>query len=407
MRILLITDWNRGRGGAEAYITLLRDGLKGAGHEVRLMTSSVGTAGDGTAEYVAFGSESLASRTFLQIANPFAVIALRRAIEEFRPDVVVVNMFAHQLSPAILRATGSIPIVLMVSDYKCVCPIGSKLRRDASICASQPGWVCCSTGCVSLPHWLRDQPRYALIRSGVAHAARVLACSEYVKRELALSGIDSDCVYLPVHRPSLTYRRCRSTLPRILFSGRLDREKGVDRLLHAFSLSLAENSGAQLRVAGQGPERASLESLARELRITENVEFLGWLEPPRIELEIASAWALAAPSLWPEPLGFVALEAVSRGVPVIASRVGGFAETLEEGVTGILVPNGDVSALSGAIAAVISGRAFQDGVPDEAARRVIGRHDVGSHIKRMDAILTGVVSFHENSRRHSGVVAGV
>ena len=53
MRVLLVTDWNRGQGGAEAVMAALRDGLRGAGDEVGLLTSSAGTAGDGTADYVA------------------------------------------------------------------------------------------------------------------------------------------------------------------------------------------------------------------------------------------------------------------------------------------------------------------------------------------------------------------
>ena len=58
MRILLMIDWNRGRGGAENHALALRAGLEAAGDEVRLLTSSAGTAGDGTAEYVAYGTES-------------------------------------------------------------------------------------------------------------------------------------------------------------------------------------------------------------------------------------------------------------------------------------------------------------------------------------------------------------
>ncbi|MEP6507890.1 MAG: isopentenyl-diphosphate Delta-isomerase [Gemmatimonadales bacterium] len=138
-------------------------------------------------------------------------------------------------------------------------------------------------------------------------------------------------------------------------------------------------------------ERESLESLARDLGITANVEFLGWLEPEMIERELSSAWALAAPSLWPEPLGLVALEAVARRVPVLASAVGGFSESLEEGVTGILVPNGDVIALADGLRALIGGRAFPDGVSEDAARPVIERHDIGRHIKRMESIFEDVV----------------
>jgi hypothetical protein len=60
MRILLIIDWNRGRGGAEAQAALVRQGLMDAGDEVRLLTSSAGTAGDGAADYVAFGTSRTA-----------------------------------------------------------------------------------------------------------------------------------------------------------------------------------------------------------------------------------------------------------------------------------------------------------------------------------------------------------
>ena len=188
MRILLATDWNRGRGGAEAYITALRDGLRAAGDEVRLLTSSAGTAGDGTAEYVAYGTDRVAAQAFLQVANPFAVAGVRRAVHEFRPDVALVNMFAHHLSPAALLALRGVPTVLLVSDYKCVCPIGSKLLPDGSICGSLAGLVCWRSGCVSALHWLRDQPRYALIRSGLRHVARVVACSAWVRDELARHG---------------------------------------------------------------------------------------------------------------------------------------------------------------------------------------------------------------------------
>lgn len=391
MRVLLVTDWNRGRGGAEATIALIRHGLEAAGDEVRMLTSSVGTAGDGEAEYVAFGSELPAAQAFLQISNPFAVRTLRRAIAEFNPDVALVNMFAHHLSPAILHAMGHVPVILVVSDYKCVCPIGSKLLPDNSICESQYGRVCNAGGCVRALHWIRDIPRYASIRSGVARAKHVLACSEYVKRELQLAGIVSECVYLPVNTPSERYERKRSDEPVILFCGRLDREKGAETLLQAFSILLNRTPSATLRIAGIGPERQRLQSLAKNLRIEHSTTFLGWLEPGAIEAELSSAWALAAPSLWPEPLGLVALEAIMRGVPVVASATGGFAETVEDGLSGTLVANGDVRAVADALGAIVTGESFPNGIPFEVSRRVTVRHDVHRYVERLRSLFADVI----------------
>jgi glycosyltransferase involved in cell wall biosynthesis len=392
MRVLIVTDWNRGQGGAEAYIGWLRSGLKAAGDEVRLLTSSAGSAANGTAEYVAYGTEQVAAQVFLQIANPFAVRTIRRAVREFRPEVAFVNMFAHHLSPAIFHALGDIPAVLAVSDYKCVCPIGSKLLPDNSVCTSPAGWVCHEAGCVNLAHWIRDQPRYALIRSAVGRATRVIACSESVLRELERAGIEAECVYLPVPGPGNTYVRSPAIEPRILFNGRLDREKGVEQLLLAFARVSAANDKATLRIAGRGPLRPRLETVARELGVGGQVTFLGWQEPAQIEREIAEAWVVAAPSLWPEPLGLVALEAMVRGVPVIASSVGGFAEIIEDGVSGTLVKNGDVTALAEGLIAILDRRRFAGGLPPEVIRRVRDRHDMTRHIARMRSAFTEVVA---------------
>jgi len=371
----------------------LRSGLENAGDEVKLLTSSVGSAGDGTAEYVAFGSERIIAQAFLQIANPFAVRTVRRAIKVFKPDVALVNMFAHHLSPLVLHALGDVPVVLSVSDYKCICPVGSKLLPDDSICTSRAGWVCRQSGCVTLAHWIRDQPRYALIRSGVGRTRRVVACSEWVRRELELAGIDSECIHLPVPPPDKNYARAPSEHPRILYCGRLDVEKGVEQLLRAFAVVLSANPQATLRIAGHGPERIRLEGLARELYIERKVTFLGWMEPLEIEKELSMACVLAAPSLWAEPLGLVAIEAMVRGVPVVASALGGFAETVEEGVSGMLVPNGDVRALAESLSSIVSRRQFANGLPSEVVQRVGHRHDIARHVDRIRATLKDAMSY--------------
>lgn len=350
------------------------------------MTSSAGSAGDGTADHAAFGTESMVAQSLLQIVNPFAVSVIRRVLREFMPDVVFVNMFAHHLSPAILHACGDVPIVLSVSDYKCVCPIGSKLLPDGSLCAEPAGWVCHSAGCVGLLHWLRDRPRYSLVGSGVARAARVVSCSEWVQRELMRSGIASECIHLPVPHPSESYKRERSSSPRVFYCGRLDIEKGVDRLITAFAAVSAEAPDVTLRIAGRGPERDRLNALAKDLGVNERVKFLGWLEPAQVEQELSTAWVLVASSIWAEPLGLVALEAIVRGVPVLASRSGGFAETVEEGVSGMLIPNGDVDALAAGIRDVVTGRKFSGGIAPEAVRATGERHDIDAHVRHMRAI---------------------
>jgi glycosyltransferase involved in cell wall biosynthesis len=90
------------------------------------------------------------------------------------------------------------------------------------------------------------------------------------------------------------------------------------------------------------------------------VAFRGRLPFAGVEHELLDAWALVAPSLWAEPFGMVAPEAIVRQVPVIATRTGGFADTVVDGVTGLLVPNGDESALADAMLAVAERRRFSE-----------------------------------------------
>lgn len=399
MRALLITDWMAGAGGAEGYITCARDGLRAAGDTVRLLTSTAGSAGDGAAEYRAYGTERRAMQTFLQIVNPLAVAGVRSALRDFRPDVVLVNMFEHHLSPAIFGPLRGVPTILSITDYKCICPIGSKLLPSGCVCTVQAGAICWRNGCVSLPHWVRDRPRYALIRAAVRQVDRVLSCSAWVQRELASNGVPSEYLPLPVPEPGPGFRRAPATEPLFVYCGRLDAEKGLALLLRAFAGLRRVAPTAHLRIVGRGTEQRALQQLAAALGLQPAVTFRGWVNPGDVERELVDAWALVAPSLWAEPLGLVAVEAIVRGLPVIASGSGGFGETVEHGISGLLFPNGDEPELLQHLLAVASRGAFPShAIPHDVVRWVQSFHDVKRHIEGLRRIL-GEVSTASGARR--------
>lgn len=393
MRVLLITDWVANAGGVEAYVTWVREGLRAAGDRVKLLTSGAGTAAGGSADYVAYGANRFAAQALLQVANPLAVLRVRQAVRAFNPDVVLLSMFMHHLSPAILGQLARVPTVLSVADYKPVCPLGTKLLPEGSLCRVRAGAVCWRGGCVSLPHWLRDRPRYALLRRGLRRVDRVVTCSRWLQRELAENGVGADHLDWPVPAPSGGFSRDPAREPLFLYCGRLSVEKGVEVLLAAFARLLAEMPAARLRVAGEGPRRAELERMAGSLGVAGAVTFTGWLTPDDVERELARAWALVVPSLWAEPLGLAALEAIVRGVPVLASSQGGLGEIVEHGVTGLLVPNGDDAGLARLLEAVARGRAFPSRrLPEEAVRAVAQRHAVALHVAHLRGIFEQVAA---------------
>ena len=148
--------------------------------------------------------------------------------------------------------------------------------------------------------------------------------------------------------------------PRLLALGRLHRNKGFDVLLRA----LASLPGAHLSLAGEGPERAALEALARELGVAGRVAFLGWREDAGALL--AACDVFVCPSRH-EPLGNVVLEAWSATRPVVAAAAQGPREVVRDGETGLLVP---VEAPEPLAAAVASLRAD---APRRAALAAAGR----------------------------------
>lgn len=400
MRILLVTDWNRLHGGAENHIAALRQGLTERGDDVRLLTSSAGSAADGTADFVAFGTEARWAQVFLQIANPSAAAQVSRAVRDFRPDVACVNMFALHLSPAAVFALRDVPVVLLVSDYKCLCPIGSKVLPDGSLCRSDHGWVCYRSGCVGLAHWARDRVRYELLRRAVERADRVVTVSDAMRTDLLHAGIDATVIPPPVAPPATGYIRAPDGPPVFLYAGRLSDEKGVPLLLHTFARLAREIPEIRLRIAGRGAEEDRLHRLCRDLGISSSVDFLGWLSPSELEEQLRTVRACVVPSLWAEPLGLIAVEAILHGTPVIASSAGGLGEVVEPGVTGLLFPNNDAEALTDCLRAVATGSAFPDHrIGADAIARATQAFGLASHIERMREVFADAIARRSNASR--------
>ena len=127
---------------------------------------------------------------------------------------------------------------------------------------------------------------------------------------------------------------------------RLSAEKDFPTLLRAVALALRQVPDLRLKLVGDGPERAKLEGLTRELGITSCVEFLG--ERTDVPSLLAQAGFFVSSSLT-EGISLTLLEAMAVGLPVIATAVGGNSEIVDDGVTGHLVPPDDPYTLARAI----------------------------------------------------------
>lgn len=330
----------------------LRKGLRERGIDARLFASRASLVNsewvsEFAADYGCYGSTGrlqIVSETF----NVSAWWNLRQALREFRPDVVHVRMFLWQLSPSILPLLRDYPCIYQTATYKSICPIGTKLLRDGRDCPYQPGAVCLQEGCVTPQTWVfRMLQRQLFLRSkGVFHA--VVALSHHMKVTLEEAGIaDAHVIHNGV--PEREMRPPLPEMPIVAYAGRFTREKGIDVLLRALAQIKGRVPEFRLLLAGQGPDREALLALAHQLGLTDNLIELGHISREHLEREFEKAWVQVAPSLWNEPFGNVATEAMARGTAVIASATGGLAEIVADGETGLLVSPGSVSELARAL----------------------------------------------------------
>src|SRR5829696_4785656 len=190
-------------------------------------------------------------------------------------------------------------------------------------------------------------------RWGELSAEAVLVITPRLRRLLVSDGVEENRLHVipPGVNPSLFEGPFKDPFagvgkPRVLFVGRLAAQKGVSTLVEA--AGLLEDPSAQVILVGDGPKRKALECEAKRLGVADRLHFVGFVAHDRVPAVLAHADLLVLPSLY-EELGTVLLEAMQAALPIVASKIGGISDVIEEGVNGLLVPPGEPEALAHAI----------------------------------------------------------
>lgn len=347
----------------------LRRILREKGHDVQLFSSTAGHPEQ--ADFTCRGTTS-SFRTILQSANPWAKKRLKSVLRSFQPDVVHVTLFLTQLSPLILPLLKDIPTVHYAVWYRLICPLGTKMLPDGSICKVPAGFVCYRNGCLPLRDWIPLTTQAAMLKRWSSAFRIVVANSEAVRHRLQTDGIPVSQVIHP-GVPDFGQRSPAGESPVIGFAGRLVREKGVDTLLHAFSRILGDMPNARVCIVGDGPDLSRLRKMAVELGVAKSVDFAGHLPRDQMESLLRQSRVQAVPSLWPEPFGMTAVEAMMRGVSVVASDTAGLGEIIQDNVTGYLVPSGDPARLSDAILRLLKNSSLAETMGARARQKALER----------------------------------
>ena len=338
MKILLIHNFYRYRGGEDRYVKILEETLNR--HQV---------------VHFFYDSRSINQFNFFQKCMiPLKLIhssstnrKLEKLVQEEKPDLAVVHNLFPLLSQSILKVLerNGIPILKRLENYKFLCLNGLFLRNNFKVCEV------CKHGNFFPGIFHRCYQRSFFSSLGIAvsefihHRLKTvtraadlfLATSRFVRTKFVEAGFPADKIV--VHPNFIDFDPVKSPAPPgnyAIFVGRLSKEKGLLTLLKAFN----GLPGLTLKILGEGPLEDELKEYTRQHQM-KHVVFEGFIDGKRKREMLTKALFLIFPSECYESFGYSVIESYACGVPVLASDIGGARELVKEGDTGFLFEPGN------------------------------------------------------------------
>jgi glycosyltransferase involved in cell wall biosynthesis len=363
MRVCIITVAGHGIGGMQDHTRALAQGLADRGHEVDVVTTRhpcgvVREERNGARWHYVNAAQRhewlprrdpvwlpLSREMFLRLHRdcPFDVIH-----SESTSAIGLVRAGLHREVPLVAKFHGTATSISQAAFRRFRSgAMRAKVREVKALLWLLGEWS-------QYGHWYRFRPCVWMVPSEQEFEAT--RRSAFLKRDLGYvvrNGIDTH-VFAP--RPQ---RRTRAQLglgdlPLFVCAGRLDPGKGTHHAIRALHLLTERDGPARLAVLGEGPERESLEVLAREIGLTSSVVFVGPQPHDVLARYLAAADAFVFPTELNEAAPLAPVQALACGTPVIASAVGSIPELIgRPDQNGLLVPPGQPEALAAAMQRVL------------------------------------------------------
>ena len=345
MKILVAHNRYQQAGGEDKVVAAEAAMLQRAGHQVELLSFD---------NEAISGARASATTAISSFYSPATYRRAAKVLKDFQPDVVHVHNFMPTMSPSIFFATAAadVPAVQTLHNYRLICA-NAQLFRDGEVCercleerSFIPGvrFGCYRGSQVGSAVVGGTMALHAVLGTWNHRVERYIALSEFAAGKLGQFRVPRAKIRVKPNfvpdRGETGVARTQEAAPFALFVGRLSDEKGLATLIAADErgqLSLP------VRIAGDGPLREQVEGACRRpgsqlivLGRQSEEEVVGWMRQAQV---------LLVPSLWYEGFPMVMVEALSLGLPVIASRLGGLPEIVEDGVCGLLYTAGNPEAL--------------------------------------------------------------
>jgi glycosyltransferase involved in cell wall biosynthesis len=355
MRILIINTYCYLRAGAERHAIGLGNLLENSGHDVYYfgMKSSDNLQCKGEQYFVSeidyrkvFQRKTFLNSIKVIMRSCYSIEAkknISKLLDLIKPDIVHLHSIRHHLTKSILPeiAKRNIPVVWTLHDYKEICP-NTVLYNGKMICEKCKGrryhnvikYRCKKNSVRSsiityFESIVNDRPKYEDI------VDIYISPSKFLRDKFIEHGYHPEkIIRIPNFLELDTFTPEFESDNYLLFIGRLEREKGLETLIEGFAKSDYASS-FELKIAGSGTMENELKDLIAKMNIP-NIKLEGFKKGDELENLTRRAKAIIIPSEWYENYPFSGLEAMAYGKPVVASRLGGLPEIVEENKTGFL-----------------------------------------------------------------------
>jgi glycosyltransferase involved in cell wall biosynthesis len=383
MRVLVVHNFYRWRGGEDEAAIHLADTLEAHGHSVeRFYADSSALTGAPVAQKISAAIQTAYSWS--------AATRLHNVIRRFRPHLAHIFNIMPLHSPSVYWALSRrrVPIVQSIQNFRFVCPNGFAFTHGEICLRCRHGDVLSAVRLKCLHGDLTQSVLYA----GTTGIHRWLGT--FAHKAGHLMPVNSMLAKILQeefpHTPITVLPNCIDTqafTPRANFDhqfaylGRLSPEKGVGVLVEA----VGHVNGSRLDVVGDGELIGELRQLAARVapgRVVFHGRIIG-----RARFEVVRrARALIVPSVWHEPCPMVVLEAMAQGIPVVASRRGGLPDLVSEGDSGLLFEAGRAAELAAHLEKLTSSDALVRHLGEGARRRAEELFDVNVHYRQLQEI---------------------
>lgn len=361
MKVLMVNKFLYPNGGSETYMFKLGEQLTKTGHQVEYFGMEhegrcVSNSADAYTEDMDFHNSGALQKIKMSLKTIYSKEArqkIRLVLDKFQPDIVHLNNFNYQLTPSIIleirewekESNKKVKIIYTAHDYQLICPNHMMYNND-EICEACVGrkFISCTKGKCVHGSALKSvigtiEAEYWNRKNVYIQIDKVICCSEFMKKKLDTNPVFKDKTITLHNFVDKVEKKETKKKDYILYFGRFAKEKGIETLIGA--------SDTKFVCAGSGPMEDAVNQ-------SPNLENIGFKTGTELETLIREAKCTVYPSIWYENCPFSVMESIMYGTPVVAAKIGGIPELIENNKTGILFEAGNVKEFENAINSIIT-----------------------------------------------------